>query len=658
MHQERKTRRSCVADMPLRGEGDQLAADGYARALAAFIHTADTPLTIGIQGGWGSGKTSLFSLIRGCLEGRTKQAGAGRGEKTRPVVCVGVNAWEQSLFQGDASASHVAMNLLSDIIHALSALCDDPDSVLTEKEKTTLAGKVRNTRDALGTLKRSLLRGAEIGLSILAKKDMRGVLRNEGTEESALPESPAAPLRKLRETLDELVGCLPAAAGSPRLVIFIDDLDRVSPAAAVEILDVIKNIFDVPGCVFVLAIDYDVVVKGLEGKLGPRTGKNTHEFRQYLDKIIQVPFTMPVGTISQSNTILLKHLLNSVEMPETSGDTLADDTLKSLGKYARLATEGNPRSIKRIINTLSLLEHIEREKMRLEDEETEKMHQLLGVEDSPAYPDPDEPRSLSLEERFLIVALHINFPEICARLVENPLFPQWSRELDAPWGLDFENEEKKLAALAQNPELSMYFVEEWKKVVYCLCDKTDWLRSHVINIIKLLDHLKESLDLHAGEDNTTILNFYSPSLYPLFSFIDNLCTISGDYDFPRVYTMDSVTYMMRKMHEGLMKEFPDLKFCAPPTNIVAEAVEETTPYIINGKEVFYSGRTYRVKMKGAFDEFTISTDHNLLDMIYRFKFTISGIPETTLREILKNTLPPCDLKNAEQWSFDVIGTDI
>ena len=63
-------------------------------------------------------------------------------------------------------------------------------------------------------------------------------------------------------------------------------------------------------------------------------------------------------------------------------------------------------------------------------------------------------------------------------------------------------------------------------------------------------------------------------------------------------------------------------------------------------------------MKGAFDEFTISTDHNLLDMIYRFKFTISGIPETTLREILKNTLPPCDLKNAEQWSFDVIGTDI
>ena len=36
----------------------------------------------------------------------------------------------------------------------------------------------------------------------------------------------------------------------------------------------LKNIFDIPNCVFILAIDYDVVVKGLESKFGPKTKEN------------------------------------------------------------------------------------------------------------------------------------------------------------------------------------------------------------------------------------------------------------------------------------------------------------------------------------------------------------------------------------------------
>ena len=42
-----------------------------------------------------------------------------------------------------------------------------------------------------------------------------------------------------------------------------------------------------PNCVFVLAIDYDVVVKGLESKFGKKTEENEREFRSFFDKIIQ-----------------------------------------------------------------------------------------------------------------------------------------------------------------------------------------------------------------------------------------------------------------------------------------------------------------------------------------------------------------------------------
>ena len=46
----------------------------------------------------------------------------------------------------------------------------------------------------------------------------------------------------------------------------VDDLDRIEPKDAVQILELLKNI-SVPGCVFIY-IDYQVVVKGLEHKFG------------------------------------------------------------------------------------------------------------------------------------------------------------------------------------------------------------------------------------------------------------------------------------------------------------------------------------------------------------------------------------------------------
>lgn len=715
MHQERKTRRSCVADMPLEGADDHLDAGVYARALADFIRHAETPLTIGIQGGWGSGKTSLFSLIKTELgacgaparaqapkvdtppacevpggwgkiraashallkallealrpislpksaqEGGAPSTASAPPKKVRPV-CIAVNAWEQSLLQGGANAALVAMNLLQDIIGQLRAFAaQDSASPLPEDIKSELARRAQYSQEALANLKRILLASVDIGLTVLTQKDMSGVAKKILPDfEAAGRESPGKQIRIIRDKLASMVACLPACSGSLRLVIFIDDLDRVPPAAAVEILDAIKNVFNVPGCVFVLAIDYDVVVKGLESKLGARTGKNTHEFRQYLDKIIQVPFTLPLGSISQYNDVLLERLLNKVPLPGTSDEGLDEDTLKSLAKYARLATGGNPRSIKRIINSLSLLEHVEREKKKIEEEAGQSITNAITetweeVEEREFY-DGDAPGRLSLEDRFLIVALHINFPEICARLVENPLFPQWSRELDAPWELEFENEEKKMAAYAQNPELRVYFDEDWKKVVYCLCAKGDWLRSNALNIIKLLDNLKNSLGLHSHVDNATSYNPHAPSLSPLFSFLDNLCTISGDYDFPRFYTVDSVTYMLRKIHEGLMKKFPELTFGALPINIVAGMVRENDTDKTTNK--YPNGRLYNVKMKDGFDEFSISIDEFEFNILYKFVFTVSGIPSTTIEDVLKGILPPYDLEKKEEFSFHIVGKAI
>jgi predicted KAP-like P-loop ATPase len=72
---------------------------------------------------------------------------------------------------------------------------------------------------------------------------------------------------------------------SPRdkLVIMIDDLDRVRPVRALEMLESIKNFVDVPGCVFVLAVDYGVILQGVADRLG-REAQLTHG-KSYFDKI-------------------------------------------------------------------------------------------------------------------------------------------------------------------------------------------------------------------------------------------------------------------------------------------------------------------------------------------------------------------------------------
>ena len=48
-----------------------------------------------------------------------------------------------------------------------------------------------------------------------------------------------------------------------KVVFFIDDIDRVRPEKALELLESLKNFLDVEGCVFILAIDYEVVQIGM-----------------------------------------------------------------------------------------------------------------------------------------------------------------------------------------------------------------------------------------------------------------------------------------------------------------------------------------------------------------------------------------------------------
>ena len=58
---------SNVIDQPAKADEDRLNMKAYADALTEFIANAQSPLTIALQGEWGSGKTSLMNSLKASL---------------------------------------------------------------------------------------------------------------------------------------------------------------------------------------------------------------------------------------------------------------------------------------------------------------------------------------------------------------------------------------------------------------------------------------------------------------------------------------------------------------------------------------------------------------------------------------------------------------
>ncbi len=307
---------------------DRLNTGKYAEALSKFITNCETPLTIGIQGEWGSGKTSLLNMIREdieeCEEKILKKVVHGKDiYKT-----IWINTWEHSLLK---TPEECLLSIIEEIIDSIAVV--DGSWSSTEKAK-----------HALATLAKGALRvGASVALGSKAAQVTEEIV--SGTSSNSI--------KKLRNSLNEIIETIINRNQNEikRFVIFIDDLDRLEPSVAVMILELLKNIFSIKHCVFVLAIDYQVVVKGLKEKFGEPNEENEWEFRAFFDKIIQLPFMMPIATYDLGNYV--RGMMEDTEYFQKSELRVIKQS--TIAKMVSLTVGHNPRSLKRLLNALSLI---------------------------------------------------------------------------------------------------------------------------------------------------------------------------------------------------------------------------------------------------------------------------------------------------------------
>lgn len=293
-----------ITDMPCTSEEeDLLEISKYVKGLGKFIRECQTPMSIAIQGDWGTGKTSTLNLLKKNLEA---------DKDTNGIKCVFFNTWQYSQFNMEDS-------LYVSFVHNLVKQCGGNDEILKTVAGFGKLAFFKAIDWKFGTNASEILDGFE-----KAKKDQM--------------ES----VSKLQEDFAELV-----KKTGKRLVIFIDDLDRLNPEVAVELLEIIKLFVNVENSIFVLAIDYEVVVKGVRKKYGENLSEE--KCRNFFDKIIQLPFKMPVERYN------LTELVRKAVQEQTH---MTDEGVNIVAEFISDVMGTNPRTFKRLVNAFFLINSV------------------------------------------------------------------------------------------------------------------------------------------------------------------------------------------------------------------------------------------------------------------------------------------------------------
>ncbi|HEU0296457.1 MAG TPA: SUMF1/EgtB/PvdO family nonheme iron enzyme [Anaerolineales bacterium] len=382
-------------------ETDALDFTPYVETLADIIQTGNTPLTIGVFGTWGSGKTSLMKMIKKHLPSDFTIAwfDAWKYDKEESLwraflLCVLTALKERASLQGKPVEEFEKLQSLiyRDMeIEKVGGVTIDLSKLggVTAKGLAQLSLSFIPGLSALTKLVEELQSGAAKSVD-----EATAAIRRERTkiyiEQIQFLEQFQS---RFRELVQEHVK-------PNRFVVFVDDLDRCLPEKAIGVLEAIKLFLDVENCVFVLGLDQEVIARGIEMKYkelganqeGDSQPHFTVEGVRYLEKIIQLPFQIPpveqadMGDFVQKLSTDWPH----EECPKVFAEGLGD----------------NPRQIKRTVNTFLMLWKLADKRKAKIQERIKPVRLAKVVAIQFVYPDlynlllKDEPRYLGELERY------------------------------------------------------------------------------------------------------------------------------------------------------------------------------------------------------------------------------------------------------------------
>jgi len=261
-------------DQPIKSyKDDILGRRPFAQSLgnAILSYKEKDSIVIGLFGAWGSGKTSIINMALEHIDLVSKN----KIDDEKPIV-IRFNPWNYS----DQN------QLVTQFFRQLSVVLRRPD----------YASDAKKAGERLETYAKffepfALVPTVGPIASILSK-----VFKNIGSATKSWGDLKSNDLNAIRAELNELLGKQPH-----RIIVVIDDIDRLNNTEIRQIFQLIKSLGDFPNTIYLLAFDKNVVINALK-KVQEGSGI------EYLEKVVQIPFEIPLISKQEVERLLFNQL--------------------------------------------------------------------------------------------------------------------------------------------------------------------------------------------------------------------------------------------------------------------------------------------------------------------------------------------------------------
>lgn len=329
------------------------------------------PLTIGLFGRWGAGKSTLLKLVEKNIE--------ERDETKKKFVCISLNSW---VFEGyDDAKSAIMESLLRTLMDnqpAFEGLKDEIRSLIGRinfmklgataiKHGMPLVMSAINPATATLTMAQYFSKAKRKEIS----DDIKQVWSKKEVEEDK--DTTVENIRLFRKEFSDLID----KSKIDNLIVMIDDLDRCTPERVIETLEAVKLFLSVPKTTFIIAIDNQVMKYSIENKY-PKITEDSEDFSDsYIEKIIQLPISIPELSetdIKNYLLLLICELFLSKRVPSTKENQL--DILLAKVKETNVFVNGIKIDLEFVRSAFKQYDYTILDKGTID--EFEKMFDIIG----------------------------------------------------------------------------------------------------------------------------------------------------------------------------------------------------------------------------------------------------------------------------------------
>lgn len=342
-----------------------------------ILNDAMLPISIGVFGNWGSGKSSLMLLLQQSLQ---EWENSQQDEQHSIILQVYFNSWQFESYDS------TKLTMIESILEALDKDINTRKDVFERADD--FLSRINFLKTGVFILKKSYENLTPEWLKKwLPKKEDIDIITGKDKYNSLLENVGKGNTSKFIATFRELFEELVDDMGYKAVIVYIDDLDRCEPKRIIGCLEAVKLFVNVKKTAFVIGADERIIEYAISQHYPIQMKKEdiSSQFSDYLEKLIQLPYKLPRLSDNEQETyitlLLCKNHLKEdcfneihqkyLEFRRTDKHSKynIDDIKANLPENRnidfrpveyRLPTvplikqflNGNPRQLKRFLNTL------------------------------------------------------------------------------------------------------------------------------------------------------------------------------------------------------------------------------------------------------------------------------------------------------------------